>query len=92
MELIMNMPPLLVCPRDALSPADRASFNDEVAGLAIPDDDGGKIVSVPFPLVMYHRIDGIWIQVSDLGSFHCPPPAPPADREPPDAVACDDEG
>jgi hypothetical protein len=88
-------PPLLVTPLEHIAEADRQKFTADVADLA--DADDGQVVSIPFPVALYHRIDGVWLPVSDLGAFHTPPAAPQAKPEPaestfrpPQFVPCDD--
>jgi hypothetical protein len=81
-------PPLLVAPLASLSPNERDEFNKEVLDLGKVAD--GMVVSIPFPITMYHRIDGIWIPVADLGSFHSHPPAPASDETHLPSVACED--
>jgi hypothetical protein len=80
-------PPLLVAPLESLSAEDRDKFNAEVLDIGKAQD--GVVISIPFPIALYHRIDGIWIPVSDLGSFNAthPSPTPPA---PDPQVACED--
>ncbi|MDR3582589.1 MAG: hypothetical protein P4L67_04920 [Candidatus Pacebacteria bacterium] len=63
-------PPLLVSPVDHLTAEDRAKFQDNVTEIARAKP--GDVITCTFPVAMYHRIDGIWLPVSDLGAFHAP--------------------
>lgn len=88
-------PPLLVSPAEHIDASDREAFEKNVAEIGRAED--GETISCPFPLALYHRIDGIWLPVSDLGAFHTAPADPTAKREPmestfdPNAfVPCDD--
>jgi hypothetical protein len=84
-------PPLLVAPLEKLSQSERGEFNQEVLDIGKIGD--GMVVSIPFPIAMYHRIDGIWIPVADLGSFNSPHPHPApseAISPPVSSVACED--
>jgi hypothetical protein len=73
-------PPLLVSPVDHLTSEDRDKFDLNVTKIAKAQP--GDVLSCPFPLAMYHRIDGIWLPVSDLGAFHAPESEPDQRREP----------
>lgn len=73
-------PPLLVAPLDHLPPEDRPAFEKNVEEIGVVDD--GQTVACPFPIALYHRIDGIWLPVSDLGAFHSAPSASDVKREP----------
>lgn len=73
-------PPLLVSPVDHLTPEDREKFDLNVTDIAKAQP--GDVVCCPFPIAMYHRIDGIWLPVSDLGAFHSAPAGDPERREP----------
>lgn len=83
------IPPLLIAPLESLSPSDREAFNAEV--LDVSKAVEGSVISIPFPIALYHRFDGVWIPVSDMGSFHAPIPSATPVTETPDAVACDEE-
>jgi hypothetical protein len=67
-------PPLLVAPTVPLTEDERKTFEVEVADIGSAEP--GDVVSVPFPVVLYHRIEGVWIPVSDLGSFQTTHVAP----------------
>lgn len=63
-------PPLLVSPVDHLTKEDREAFEKNVG--EIGRAEAGDTIACPFPVTLYHRIDGIWLPVSDLGAFHAP--------------------
>lgn len=81
-------PPLLIAPIYPLATdADVKSFEQHAEGVLNATDD--QVVSYPFPVALYQRIDGIWLPVSDLGAFHSP--SAPAAPEPKRAwEPCDD--
>lgn len=60
-------PPLFVAPIERLSEADRESFDKDVADIMNATD--GDVVSCPYPVALYHRFDGVWIPVPDIGAF-----------------------
>jgi hypothetical protein len=84
----MISPPLLVSPLVALTDSEREEFTGEVKDISKATD--GSVISIPFPIAMHHRIDGIWLPVSDLGSFHAPPD-PKAKPEPEESSYVPDE-
>jgi hypothetical protein len=59
-------PPLLVTPTGRLSDADRESFDKDVGDIMRAED--GDVVSCRYPIALYHRFDGVWIPVSDIGA------------------------
>jgi hypothetical protein len=78
-------PPLLIAPVHPIAKADVENFEKHAE--YVGDAEDGHVVSFPYPVVLYQRIDGIWLPVSDLGAFHSP--SAPAD-EPRKFVPCDD--
>lgn len=69
---MQGKPPLLIVPNYPLATkADVESFEEHAAAVLDAEDD--KLISFPFPVTLYQRIDGIWLPVSDLGAFHSPP-------------------
>lgn len=86
-------PPLLVTPVGNLTQREREEFNKDALDIRSAAD--GVVISIPFPVAMYHRFDGVWIPVSDMGSFNAPhaTPARPDDDDPSISdpqVACED--
>lgn len=75
--------PLLVSSAVPLSEADREKFDKDVSEIATVKN--GDVVSIPFPIVLFHRIEGTWLPVSDLGAFQSP-----HDEIAPTDMACND--
>lgn len=90
-------PPLLISPVDPL-PAELSRAEVDRYVKAVTNIDDGEVAFIPFPIALYHRIDGIWLPVSDLGSFHSAPTGDEVKREPAEStydptklVSCNDE-
>lgn len=80
-------PPLLIVPVHPLrSEKDVKDFDQH--GVYVKDAQDGQVITFPCPAVLFHRIDGVWISLSDLGSFQTPPPSEPS--QPIDAPRDDD--
>lgn len=73
-------PPLFVTPIERLSDADRESFAQNVTDILNATD--GDVVSCPYPLALYHRFDGVWIPVADIGAFRAAPQGPHVQPDP----------
>lgn len=76
----LDRPALMISPTVALTDEER----DEFANMAdaIRDVGDGGVVACPFPVALHHRIDGVWIPVTDLCDFHDSSPAPAPRKEP----------
>lgn len=70
---MFSKPPLLIVPVYPLSTKTDVELFDENAQHVLDAKDD-QVVSFPYPVVMYQRIDGIWLPVSDLGAFHSSQP------------------
>jgi len=86
-----SKPPLLVVPVNPLpTKADVEAFDENAQHVLDAKDD--QVVSFPYPVVLYQRIDGIWLPVSDLGAFQSSVAAQskPEPVESRDWIPCDD--
>ncbi len=82
-------PPLLVVANDILD-GTYSSFDLTRLAENLKNAEDGQVLTCPFPVTLYHYIDGIWLPVSDLGAFHSPSAAQAEPEKPREWLPCDD--
>jgi len=78
----MNSPAIFITPAVDLSRSMPVT-HEEMRKLAVDLQNAkpGDVISCPWPVTVYHCIEGLWIRSEDLTAFSTPPPTTDEDDE-----------